>query len=258
MSPTGATWAMEWHKLRPLHKTSRTVLVAILLAVSVSAAVAAAIAASAPHMSALQRLRFDSVGTSLQGVNAAVLAVAAFGVLTVTREYSTGMIATTFLAQPSRLRVLAAKLGTHSLVALVSGALACVAAYAVGQALLGTGGLDVGWTVADLPRALAAGALYLVLICAWGVAIGALTRSSSSAIIWLASLLVVAPVVVQILPEGVVHAVGRWLPSEIGMHAMATRPDPNAFSPWVGLAVLAGYVALTLGAGAWRMARTEV
>ena len=253
----GTSFAMEWHKLRPLHKTSRTVIVAILLAVSVSAAVAAAMAASAGHMTSLQRLRFDSVGTSLQGVNAAVLAVAAFGVLTITREYSTGMIATTFLAQPSRLRVLAAKLGTHSAVALVSGALACVAAYAVGQALLGTGGLDVGWDAADLPRALGAGALYLVLICAWGVAIGALTRSSSSAIIWLASLLVVAPVVVQILPVSVVHVVGRWLPSQIGMRAMATRADPHAFGVWTGLAVLAGYVVVTLVAGAWRMARTD-
>ena len=253
----GATLAMEWHKLRPLHKTSRTVLAAVLLAVSVSAAVAAAMAADAAHMDAAQRLRFDSVGTSLQGVNAAVLAVAAFGVLTITREYGTGMISTTFLAQPSRLRVLAAKLGTHSAVALVAGALACVTAFAVGQALLGTGGLDVGWGAAELPRALGAGALYLVLICAWGVAIGALTRSSSSAIIWLASLLVVAPVIVQILPAGVVRLVGRWLPSEIGMHGMAARPDPHAFGAWTGLAVLAGYVVVTLVAGGWRMARTD-
>ena len=64
---------------------------------------------------------------------------------------------------------------------------------------------------ARVARALGAGALYLVLICVWGVAIGALTRSSPSAITWLASLLVVAPVIVQILPESVVHLVGRWL-----------------------------------------------
>lgn len=249
--------AMEWTKLRPLHKTSRTIATAIGLAVSVSGLVAFAMAGNATRMSALDRSQFDSIGTSLQGVNAAVLAVAVFGVLCVTREYSTGMITTTFLAQPSRLRVLAAKLGTHSAVASVAGALACVAAYAVGQAVLGTAGLSVGWGAHDLARALAGGAVYLVLICVWGIAIGALTRSSSTGITWLASLLVVAPVIVQILPAGVVHIIGRWLPSQIGMRAISGTADPHAFGAWTGLAVLAGYVLLTLAAGAWRMVRID-
>jgi hypothetical protein len=249
--------AMEWTKLRPLHKTSRTVATAIGLAVAVSAVVAAAMAAHGAHMSSSERAHFDSIGTSLQGVNAAVLAVAVFGVLCMTREYATGMITTTFLAQPSRLRVLAAKLGTHSAVACVAGAIASVAAYAVGQALLGTAGLSVGWGAHELAGALAGGAIYLVLICVWGVGIGALTRSSSTGITWLASLLVVAPVIVQILPPGVVNAVGRWLPSQIGMRAIAGRPDPHSFGPWTGLAVLGGYVLLTVAAGAWRMVRTD-
>ncbi len=249
--------AMEWNKLLPLHKTSRTVAVAIGLAVAVSGLVALAMAANATHMTTAERGRFDSIGTSLQGVNAAVLAVAVFGVLCITREYSTGMITTTFLAQPSRLRVLAAKLGTHSAVASVAGALACAAAYAVGQAVLDTAGLSVGWGAHNVAGALAGGAVYLVLICVWGVAIGALTRSSSTGITWLASLLVVAPVIVQILPASIVHVVGRWLPSQIGMQAIAGHGDPHSFGAWTGLAVLAGYVLATLVAGAWRMVRTD-
>lgn len=249
--------AMEWSKLLPLHKTSRTVGSAIGLAVAVSGLVALAMAANAERMTAAEHARFDSIGISLQGVNAAVLVVAVFGVLAVTREYATGMITTTFLAQPSRLRVLGAKLGTHSAVACVSGALACVAAYAVGQAVLGTADLSVGWGAHSLARALGAGAIYLVLICAWGIGIGALTRSSASGITWMASLLVVAPVIMQILPANVVQVVGRWLPSQIGMQAIAGRADPHGFAPWAGLAVLAGYAVLTLAAGAWRMVRTD-
>ena len=249
--------SMEWQKLLPLHRTSRTVAVAVGLAVAVSAVVAGAMAGSAAHMRALERARFDSIGTALQGINAAVLAVGVFGVLCITREYATGMITTTFLAQPARLRVLAAKLGTHSAIACIAAAGACAAAYAVGQALLGTAGLSVGWGAHNLARALGAGALYLVLICVWGVAIGALTRSSASAITWLASLLVVAPVIVQILPESVVQLVGRWLPSQVGMQAIAGRSDPHSFAPWIGLAVLACYVAATLLAGAWRMVRVD-
>jgi ABC-2 type transport system permease protein len=249
--------AMEWQKLRPLHKTSRTVALAIGLAVAVSALVAAAMASNAAHMSRADRRGFDSVGTSLQGVNAAVLAIAVFGVLCVTREYGTGMIRMTFLAQPSRLRVLAAKLGTHAVVAGVAAAGACLAAYAVGQVLLDTAGLSVGWGNSHLPAALGGGVVYLMLVCEWGVALGALLRSSSSAITWLASLLVVVPVIVQILPEPVVDLVGRWLPSQIGQQAISSQPSTHSFSPWTGLAMLAAYVAATLLAGAWRMARTD-
>jgi divalent metal cation (Fe/Co/Zn/Cd) transporter len=73
----------------------------------------------------------------------------------------------------------------------------------------------------------------------------------------MASLLVVAPVIVQILPESVVHRIERWLPSQIGAGAMSAHSDPHLFSAWAGLGVLAGYVVLTLAAGAWRMARTD-
>ncbi|HEU5006221.1 MAG TPA: hypothetical protein VFT67_04560 [Jatrophihabitantaceae bacterium] len=249
--------AMEWTKLLPLHKTSRTVASAVALAVAVSGLLSLAMAANAGQMTHDARARFDSIGIALQGVNAAVLVVGVFGVLCVTREYSTGMITTTFLAQPSRLRVLAAKLGTHAAVAGVAAALTCAASYAIGQAVLGTGGLSVGWGAHRVGAALAGGAIYLVLSCAWGVGIGALTRSSSSGITWLASLLVVAPVIVQILPDSVLHVVGPWLPSQIGMSATAGHAIPNSFSPWTGLAVLAGYVVLTLAAGAWRMVRTD-
>lgn len=251
------TLAMEWQKLRPFGKTSRTVALTIGLAVSVSAIVAAAMAAGAKHMTLADRASFDSIGISLQGVNAAVLAIAAFGVLSMTREYSTGMISVTFLAQPRRLRVLAAKLLTHSTVAGIAGLGACLSAFAVGQVLLGTEGLDNGWTSSRLPGALAGGVVYLLLLCAWGVALGGLLRTSAAAITWMASLLVVAPVIVQILPMSVVHRVERWLPSQIGSGAMSAHSDPHLFAPWAGLLVLGGYVVLTLVAAGWRMARTD-
>jgi len=253
----GNTFAMEWQKLRPVRKTSRTIALSVGLAVSVSAVVAAAMASGAHQMTVADRHAFDSIGISLQGVNAAVLAIAAFGVLCMTREYSTGMISVTFLAQPARLRVLGAKLLTHATVAGLAGAAACAAAFAVGQALLGAEGLASGWSSPRLPWALLGGVTYLVLLCTWGVALGALLRTSASAITWLASLLVVAPVIVQILPDDVVHRVERWLPAQIGTAAMSSRSDPHLFSPWAGLGVLAGYVVITLAAGAWRMTRTD-
>jgi ABC-2 type transport system permease protein len=252
-----AALAMEWEKLRPIHKTSRTVALAIGLAVSVSALVAVAMASTAPHMALADRQTFDSVGISLEGVNAAVLAIAAFGILSITREYATGMMAVTFLAQPARLRVLGAKLLTHAGVAGIAGGGACVAAFAVGQTLLSTEGLGTGWSAPQLPGALGGGVVYLMLVCVWGIALGAILRTSAAAIISSAFLLVVAPILVQVLPTSIVQQASRWLPSQIGVRAMSSRPDPHAFAPWIGLAILAGYVALTLAAGALRMARSD-
>lgn len=249
--------AMEWQKLLPLHKTSRIVAIAIGVAIAVSAAVAAAMASSAKTMTAADKLSFDSVGISLQGVNAAVLAIAVFGVLCMTREYSTGMISVTFLAHPKRLRVLTAKLATHAAVAGVGGILACIAAFAVGQAVLETEGLGAASLDSHLAMSLSGGVVYVVLLCVWGVAIGALMRTSASAITWIASLLMVAPVILQILPKSVVFLVSRWLPSQIGAGAMATRHDSHLFSPWIGLAILTGYVAVTVVAAGWRMVRTD-
>jgi ABC-2 type transport system permease protein len=249
--------AMEWQKLRPVHKTSRTIAVAVALTIAVSAIITAAMASSAAHMSLLDRQTFDPIGVSMEGANAAVIAFAAFGVLCVTREYATGMIAMTFLAQPGRLRVLVSKLVTHAGVAAVAGAFAVIAAFGVGQALLNTGGIGADWSAPGLAPALAGGMCYLVLVCIWGVAVGALVRSSAAGIIWMAFLLIVAPIVVQILPSNVVHVVGRWLPSIIGARAMSANADPYAFGHWTGLAVLSGYVLATLVAGGWRLVRVD-
>ncbi len=249
--------AMEWEKLRPVHKTSRTVALAVGLAVTVSALVALAMASSASHMSTADRASFDSVGMSLQGVNAAVLAIVAFGILSITREYASGMMAVTFLAQPARLRVLVAKLLTHAGVAGLAGAGACVAAFAVGQTLLSTGGLATGWSAPALPAALGGGVVYLMLVCIWGIALGAMLRTTAAAITWGAFLLVVAPILVQVLPASIVDQASRWLPSQIGVQAMSGHHDTHAFAPWTGLAVLAGYVSITLIAGAARMARCD-
>jgi hypothetical protein len=218
--------------------------------VVVSSVVAAAMASNGAGMSTSARQHFDAVGISLEGVNAAVLAIGVFGVLCITREYSTGMIRATFMAHPSRIGVLIAKLATHAGVAGVAAAAACLASFAVGQAVLSTGGVSVSWGDPQLPTA-------LILVCVWGVALGAMLRSAASAMTWLASILVVAPVIVQILPRHVTEIVGRWLPSQIGQQAITSHPSVHLFSAWTGLAVLGGYVGVTLLVGAVRMTRSD-
>jgi hypothetical protein len=55
------------------------------------------------------KLSWDPTGVSLAGVAVASLAIAVPGVLSISSEYSSGMIHTSLIAVPKRGRVLAAK-----------------------------------------------------------------------------------------------------------------------------------------------------
>jgi ABC-2 type transport system permease protein len=72
-------------------------------------------------------------------------------------------------------------------------------------------------------------------------------RSSLSAVpqrlpvLWSkAGVFLVLPNIMQLLPSGWSDAVSPYLPSNGGQQIMSIVRDPNAFSPWVGFAVLCG------------------
>lgn len=119
----------------------------------------------------------------------AAMGVAVFGVpvlmilsaLTVTNEYRSGMIRTTFMAVPNRSLVLAAK---AIVAAVFSGAYAAVMVMA---SIVVTGSDPQSW------RLVGAIALYAVLASVLGVSVGALMRASAGA----AALLLLWPLVVE-------------------------------------------------------------
>lgn len=131
-----------------------------------------------------------SVGLAAMQPRTAALSVVAFGVpvlmvvaaLTVTGEYRTRMIATTFLATPARSVVLGAK-------AVVAGVFCSVAAavMVIGSLLVAREPLAV--------RTVAAIALYAALAAVLGVGVGALLRHSAGAV----SVLLLWPLLVETL-----------------------------------------------------------
>ncbi|KGI66586.1 ABC transporter permease [Mycolicibacterium rufum] len=131
-----------------------------------------------------------SVGLAAMQPRTAALSVVAFGVpvlmvvaaLTVTGEYRTRMIATTFLATPARSVVLGAK----AVVAAVFCAVAA-AVMVIGSLLVAREPLAV--------RTVAAIALYAALAAVLGVGVGALLRHSAGAV----SVLLLWPLLVETL-----------------------------------------------------------
>ncbi|HKU59269.1 MAG TPA: hypothetical protein VJP39_06660, partial [Gaiellaceae bacterium] len=108
----------EWTKLRSVRSTLWSLGVAVFITIALPCAFAAVTKSHWNNLSPGERLdRYHNrVAISTAGVNLSQLAIAVLAVLTMTAEYSTGMIRASFTAVPKRLPVLWAKLGVFSLV----------------------------------------------------------------------------------------------------------------------------------------------
>jgi len=178
---------------------------------------------------------------SVVGPDRAVLGVAMFGVpvlmilsaLTVTGEYRTGMIRTTFMATPRRSRVLIAK----AIVTMVfSGVLAAV--MSLGSLLLVRAMLDerqgaqLALTAWAPWRTVGAVTLYAVLAALLAVGLGACVRHSAAVIAILLLLPFVLEPLLGAIP-GVGGRVGPLLPFA-NANAFTEIPWLQSFSMWWG------------------------
>ena len=73
----------------------------------------------------------------------------------------------------------------------------------------------------------------------------------------LAGLLLIVPGLAVLLPDSVTEVITPYLPSNAGSAVMSLTQSDNALAPWTGLAVFAGYVALTLAAAAYRLKKAD-
>lgn len=180
-----------------------------------------------------------SLGLAAMQPRTAALTVVAFGVpvlmvvaaLTVTGEYRTRMIATTFLATPARSVVLGAK-------AVVAAAFCAVAA-----ALMVTGAHLVAREPLTV-RMVAAIGLYAALAAVLGVGVGALLRHSAGAV----SVLLLWPLLVETLVgnlPGRGPQVGPYLPFANMFRFLDVQwLFPGYDWPWGPLGSLAYFAAL--------------
>jgi ABC-2 type transport system permease protein len=199
----------------------------------------------------------DAVSLALTGVTFASLAIGVLGVLLSAGEYSTGMIRSTLAAVPRRLPVLWSKAAVIGPIALVLTTIGALAAFQ-----LGTPGLDgenIALALGDdgVLRSLAGAGVYLGLVAVFGVALGVLIRSSAGAIAALVGVLLILPGLASLLPDSWYDTLSPYFPSNAGSAIYALHESSDALSPGAGLAVFAGWVALTLAGAAFRLVRTD-
>jgi ABC-2 type transport system permease protein len=254
MNTTGVRTALqaEWTKLRTVTDTGWLLLAAAVLTAGLSAVAVAATRCPAGGCGV------DTTKLSLTGVQLGQAVVAVLAVLTVSTEYSTGMIRTTLTAMPRRTAVLAAKATVLTAAVLVAAPLGVLGSVLAGRLILPGNGFTTvrGYpplSLGDGPtlRAAAGTVLYLALIGLLSVGIATMVRDSAAAIGTILGLLYLFPIVAQVVTDPTMKRhLQQIAPSNAGLSIQATV-DLHSLpvSPWAGLGVLAAWAAGALLAG---------
>ena len=238
----------EFTKIKSTRSTYWTLLALVVVCVGIGALTCAG---TASHPQGVSPTNFDATQQSLAGLYVGQLVIAVLGALTITSEYSTGMIRTTLSVQPRRGVVFAAKALVFAAVTLVTGLIASFGSFFVGQAILSSHHLSATLGEPNVLRAVIGGALFLTACGMLAYGLGAVLRHTAAAISAAIGLLFVLTVLVQFLPHTWQNNVDKWMPALAGSQIWATKPigGPPSFSAWPGFAVLAGYAAVAIIAG---------
>jgi ABC-2 type transport system permease protein len=252
----------EWTKLRTVRSTTWTLVATIVATIGIGIIATATEAARWTHTPPASRLSFDPTNVSLTGLLFGQFAIGILGVLVISAEYGTGTIRSSLAAVPDRRLLLAAKAAVFAFVALVVGEMVSFGAFFVGQMLIGGGAPHATIGQAGVLRAVAGGGLYLALLGLLALGLGSIIRHTAGALAVFIGVLLVIPILLPALPTSLNHTIGKFEPITIGnaMTSVTTHFGPGgtpAFNPWAGLALMAGYAALTLGIGGWRMVRRD-
>jgi ABC-2 type transport system permease protein len=237
----------EITKIRSTRSTYWTLLALIVVTVGIGAL---ATAGTASHPQGVGP-DFDATQQSLGGLYVGQLVIAVLGALTITSEYSTGMIRTSLAVQPRRGVLFAAKAVVFGVVSLVTGLVACFASFFIGQAILSGHHLNVTLGDPNVLRAVIGGALFLTACGMLAYGLGAILRHTAGAITAAIGLLFVLSILVNFLPHSWQNHVDKWMPALAGAQIWTTKPQggPDLFSAWPGFAVLATYAAVAIVAG---------
>ncbi|MDT3438633.1 MULTISPECIES: ABC transporter permease [unclassified Pseudofrankia] len=236
---------MEWIKLRTLRSTRWTLLAAIASAIGIATAVGAS-----EHTDPVS----DVTNSILSGVAPGLLLLGILGVLTMTSEYSSGMILATLAAVPNRLRLLAAKATVFGLAALAVGEAAAFLAFFAGSAALPQGQPAPALDQPAVLRAVVLSGAGLSLVSLLGLGLGAILRHSAVALaVFVVGALLVGQFALVFAPSA-----ARYVPLGIVANSLAVAtPKADALSPWAGLGLLCLYAAVALGAGGWLLTRRD-
>lgn len=231
----------EWTKLRTVRSTFWTFLAGAILGVGLSALISG-VSASHYYSDVVIRATWDPVGRSIRPLLLAQLAFAVLGVLTVTAEYSTGMIRTSLTAVPKRTKMMAAKMTISTVSSLVIGEVVAFAAFLVGQALIHSVQPTVPYATLgqhNVLRVVIGAGLYLALVGLLASSFAVLLRHAAAGIAVIVAMLFIIPGLAAALPSSWSQPIEEYWPTNAGTEVYSLSHGAHSLSAWTGLGEMA-------------------
>ena len=249
--------ASEFTKIRTVRSTYWTLAVLLIVSVGIGAAISAGEAAQINHDPS-QKAGVDATQLSLFAFfELGQLIIAVIGAMTITAEYSTGMVRTSLTALPRRGVVYAAKAIVLAAVTLAVSLVTAFIAFFLGQSLLS--GTGVGASVfhsASVLTAIIGTALFVTVVALIAFGAGAIIRHTAGAITTVIGVMFVIPIIVAVLPQHWSWDLMRFMPDVAGRMISVTTPvaDGQAlhlWSAWAQFLVTIGWAVVLLGVGGY-------
>jgi ABC-2 type transport system permease protein len=249
----------EWTKLRSVRSTKWSLAAGFVLTIAFPVIFAFVTRSHWHSMSPSDRAGRHPLEIALAGVNVAQLAIAVLGVLLISAEYSTGSIRSTFTAVPKRLPVLWAKLLDYAVVSFLLILPAVLVSFFASQAIVDSiHPLRLSFTQPGVARSVIGGALYVMLVGVFALAIGAIVRNTAGGIAAFAAIFFVLPPLMFTLPTSWNNAISQYLPSEAGRQIFGLHHAVHQLRPVTGGLVFAAYCAVAIVIAAVLLVRRDV
>lgn len=249
----------EWAKFWSLRSTRWSLGAAVLAMVLMPVAIATFTMTQWTHLSPHDR-DLDAINNAVSGYQLAQLAIGVLGVLTITGEYSTGMVRGSFMAVPKRLPVLWAKLAVFCAVTFATMLPAALIAFLVTQPILAQHGLDKSLGDPHAVRCIVGAALYLTVLGTLALGLGTLIRNTAGGIAAFVGILFVLPGITALLPHATAESVNRFLPLNAGSAVLTSTFESfhRHLSPGTGFLVFCVYATVAVAVAAVGLVRRDV
>ncbi|GAB3918461.1 ABC transporter permease [Microlunatus endophyticus] len=243
----------EWIKMRSIRSTVWCYLVIFVLNIAISVLASLGVNPTGQHLTGDAAnsavVQFNTANVTITGLVAAVL-----GVLIISGEYGTGMIRSTFAADPRRYGAVGAKALVLAVTTFViSGVSAGIGVLGSGP-IMSSNNVDVNLGDADVLKPLLGAELYVAMITLLAFGIGLLIRVSAGGVAIAVGLLFVVPILLQVIAalthQNWITNITQFLPSQAGGQLYAYQAGTASggdngiisLNAWQGFAVLAAEV----------------
>jgi hypothetical protein len=249
----------EWTKFRSVRSTAWSLLVGFVLTIAFPVIFSFVTSSHWGTMSPRDRAGRHPLEIALAGVNVAQLAIAVLGVLVISAEYSTGSIRSTLTAVPTRLPVLWAKVLDYAVVSFLLILPATLVSFFASQAILARHHiLQISFAHGGVARSVIGGAVYVMLVGIFALAIGAIVRNTAGGIATFAGIFFVLPPLMNVLPLSWNNAISQYLPMEAGSQLFALHHGAHTLTTLAGGLVMVAYCAAALLIAAVLLVRRDV